>query len=440
MAHDLIFGKNKRNFSRVVASSTVAPIAPVSDEVTLVFSDSEKAMLDKISTARMKAEAGDRNAIKTLLAFSKDMSKIKAKAAKGDPKAKRVLLVLRESGLFNKPQNLSMLGLSLFSRKPSEDSHAKDRRAEKFEEEISLLYKPDQISNVAKMIAFNPEYRAMVEAMAKKGIKNAGQILAEAKKVSANPAVAMKGSSEDKVTQLRTQLRQLRQKDPKTQEDRQAIEVLSEKLARVEAMSGIGAYNPARRAARRAKRARKIANLKSRAAAGDPRAVARLQAMQRELNQIAPSAPPPYTPVSTPYTPAAPVYPQTNPYAYQQPVSAPPPYYQADDGTFYQTQPQPGQASPAIDVFVGRRSQRVDEEIAADQEDRGIISGSDMGGKSIPHENYRVAVMKAALKSSGGKRPTTRDYFKAKATVDQVIGKSGITIYMPGAMPGRRTI
>jgi hypothetical protein len=300
MAHDLIFGKNKRNFSRVVASTTTTP---VSDEVTLVFSDAEKAMLDKISTARMKAETGDRRSIKTLIDFSKNMAKIKAKAAKGDPKAKRVLLVLRESGLFNKPQTLSMLGLSLFSRKPSDDSHAHDRRVEKFEEEITRLYRPDQISDTAKMIAHNPEYRSMVEAMSKKGVKNAGQILAEAKKVSSGPAVAMRGPSDDKLTQLRTQLRQLRQKDPKTDQDRQAIEILSEKLARVEAMSG-----------------------------------------------------------------------------------------------------------------------------------------SEMGGKAIPHKNYRVAVMKAALKSTGGKRPTTRDYFKAKAAVDRAIGKSGISIYMPGAKPGRRTI
>jgi hypothetical protein len=118
----------------------------------------------------------------------------------------------------------------------------------------------------------------------------------------------------------------------------------------------------------------------------------------------------------------------------------PPPYYRDADGNFYQTQPQPGQGQPAIDVFVGTRSRRVDEEIAAEQEDRGIVSGSNCGGKSIPHENYRVAVMKAALKSSGGKRPSTKDYFQAKAAVDQTIGKSGITIYMPGAKPGRRTI
>lgn len=434
MAHDLIFGKNKRNYSRAVTQS---PTTPISDEVTFLFSESEKSMIDKISTARMKAGSGDRDAIKTLAKFAKDMAKVKARASKGDPKAKRIMLVLRESGLFNKPQTISMLGLSWLSRKPTDDTHAQDRRAEKFEEEITRYYKPDQISDAARIIAFNPEYRTLVEKLAKKGVKNAGQILAESKKFSQGTAVAMKGSSDDKLTQLRTQLRQLRQKDPKTAEDRQAIEILSEKLARIEAMSGIGAYNPARKAARRMKRARKIANLKARASAGDPRAVARLQAMQRELNQIAPSATTPYTPT---YPPPASFYPQTSPYAYQQPVSSPPPYYQDAEGNFYQTQPQPGQGQPAIDVFVGRRSQRIDEEIAADHEDRGIVSGSDIGGKSIPHENYRVAVMKAALKSSGGKRPTTRDYFKAKATVDQVIGKSGISIYMPGAKPGRRTI
>ena len=48
--------------------------------------------------------------------------------------------------------------------------------------------------------------------------------------------------------------------------------------------------------------------------------------------------------------------------------------------------------------------------------------------------------MKAAVKSAGGGKPTTKDFFQAKSAVDKVIGKAGITIYMPGAKPGRCTI
>ena len=61
-------------------------------------------------------------------------------------------------------------------------------------------------------------------------------------------------------------------------------------------------------------------------------------------------------------------------------------------------------------------------------------------GLSIPNSTYRATVHKYAVKHAGGGRPTTKDIFLAKTAVDQAIGKAGITLFMPGAKPGRRTI
>jgi len=73
---------------------------------------------------------------------------------------------------------------------------------------------------------------------------------------------------------------------------------------------------------------------------------------------------------------------------------------------------------------------------------RGIAKGRCGAecGASIPNTNYRMAVYRQAIRQNNGKLPTTKDIFKAKSKVDQVIGKAGISLYLPGAKPGRRTI
>ena len=319
MSHDLILGSTNRNFSLGLEAPKLGPALPVSDEVTVTFSPEEKSMLEKVSILRMKADSGDKDAKKQLVSFTKNVAKLKAQAGKGDDKAKRALLVLRESGIFNPTQQITILGAFI---------------------------------------------------------------------------------------------------------------------------------NQGRREARHNRRSQKIANLKTRAASGDQRAIARLQRMQQQLNSATPTGITPlpgtssYQPVnpgtSQPAYATQPAYVPQPSYA-AQPAYAPP-YYQDADGNYYQTQPQPGVVPPTVDVFVGHRSRRRDEEMAAEREDRGIVGGSFVGGNAIPHENYRVAVMKAAVKSANGTKPSTKDFFKAKAAVDKVIGKSGITIYMPGAQPGRRTI
>jgi len=214
----------------------------------------------------------------------------------------------------------------------------------------------------------------------------------------------------------------------------------------------------------------RLANLQARAAAGDQTAAAKLQQIQQRLTTelqtintpATATAPGVTTPALAAYAapgtalPAAPgtALPGTLAFStqYSNPPAAPPvspaniqyayqsPYYDPSTMSPYGPPPPP----PTVDVYQGdvgynghwafMRGLAEGEEISAEREDRGIVSGD-----AIPHDNYRVAVIKAAVKSAGGKTPTTQDFYKAKAAVDKVIGQAGISVYMPGATPGRRT-
>ena len=55
----------------------------------------------------------------------------------------------------------------------------------------------------------------------------------------------------------------------------------------------------------------------------------------------------------------------------------------------------------------------------------------------IPHDDYRVLVMTAALAKN--RKPTTKDFALAKARVDRVLVDRGIGISSPAARPGRVT-
>jgi hypothetical protein len=67
--------------------------------------------------------------------------------------------------------------------------------------------------------------------------------------------------------------------------------------------------------------------------------------------------------------------------------------------------------------------------------DEARAQGEDTLGDSMPHGEYRALVVRAA-----GRNPTTRALYLAQARVDAALGKSGTTIQIPGAAPGRRTI
>jgi len=420
MSYDLFLGPTKRNIAR-----DAEPTAPMSDEVTITFSDEEKAMLEKISILRMRAESGDKDSKKELIAFTKNVAKLKAKAKKGDLKAKRALLVLRESGIFNPTQQITILGFSLFSNK--EDEHAKQRRMERFEDEVTKLSSPAQITDFARIVAFNPPLQKLVQNMATKGSSNAINVLAASKQFNSDQPVTMRGIGDSSWYSQRRSSRQARRIARLTSLKSRAASGDQQAIARLRQMQ---------------------TRLSAKAATGDQRAVARLQQLDTNMpSTVTTQTQYPYT--ANTYTNQNSLYPTTT-YpnsSYSTPTTQN--YYQAADDNDYTTSANQNQSQPTIDVYQGD-SLGVEEAQALERDggstERSALRrtsrrhGDVVVGNAIPHDNYRVAVMKAAVKSAGGQRPTTKDFFKAKAAVDQVIGKSGITIYMPGAKPGRRTI
>lgn len=75
-------------------------------------------------------------------------------------------------------------------------------------------------------------------------------------------------------------------------------------------------------------------------------------------------------------------------------------------------------------------------------QESGVLRGPALTfamGAEIPNVTYRRAVFKQALRSAGGRRPSTIDVFRAKAAVDGVMRKAGISLYLPGAERGRIT-
>ena len=75
-------------------------------------------------------------------------------------------------------------------------------------------------------------------------------------------------------------------------------------------------------------------------------------------------------------------------------------------------------------------------------EDRIETNGRNQAfvGNEITHPEYRTLVLQRAIKMSGGKTPSTKEMYKAKADIDKALGNSGRRIRIPGAAPGRRTI
>jgi hypothetical protein len=61
-------------------------------------------------------------------------------------------------------------------------------------------------------------------------------------------------------------------------------------------------------------------------------------------------------------------------------------------------------------------------------------------GDALSHNEYRALVIKQAVKNASGKKPETKHFFAAKVAVDRSLGKSGVSIFIPGAKPGRRTV
>jgi hypothetical protein len=75
----------------------------------------------------------------------------------------------------------------------------------------------------------------------------------------------------------------------------------------------------------------------------------------------------------------------------------------------------------------------VRDEVRAQREDL-------CGEGDIRHDEYRVLVVRQAVREAGNRNPSTLHYWEAKKKVDSALGMAGVSIEIPGARPGRRTI
>ena len=111
MAHDLLFGKTRRNWSRGSCRAS-----QISDEVTVKLSDAEMNLLADLASTKMLADLGDKKARKKMHAVKKKISVLQKQARRGDPKARRALYVLNETGVFRGVQSFSLGSQTLGSQ------------------------------------------------------------------------------------------------------------------------------------------------------------------------------------------------------------------------------------------------------------------------------------------------------------------------------------
>ena len=116
MAKDLLFGRTNRNWSRGARSCTAAA---VSDEVTVKLTETEMNLLADIASTKMLADLGDKTAQKKMREVGKKIAGLKKQAKRGDPKAKRALYVLNETGVFRGVQTFSLGGVGSAAQIPN---------------------------------------------------------------------------------------------------------------------------------------------------------------------------------------------------------------------------------------------------------------------------------------------------------------------------------
>jgi len=68
----------------------------------------EQQFLAKLAVLKMQVDRGDKAALKRWRAFAVKIARTKKMADRGDPRAKRVITVLNESGLFAGVQSMSV--------------------------------------------------------------------------------------------------------------------------------------------------------------------------------------------------------------------------------------------------------------------------------------------------------------------------------------------
>ena len=86
---------------------------PMTDEVTLKLTEQEVAALSTMAAVRARADAGDPKAHKQMAKLAGKVVSLAKSAKRGNAKAARELLVMRESGILQRSQSLAMNGCGL---------------------------------------------------------------------------------------------------------------------------------------------------------------------------------------------------------------------------------------------------------------------------------------------------------------------------------------
>jgi hypothetical protein len=104
MARDIVLGRTPRNWARGVLPAPT----PTSDEVTVRLTEAEMSMLAEVAATKARAEAGDRGARSRMAKLASKIASLKKKASRGHEPSRRTLLVLRESGVFQGTQSITL--------------------------------------------------------------------------------------------------------------------------------------------------------------------------------------------------------------------------------------------------------------------------------------------------------------------------------------------
>jgi len=114
MAYDILLGKTRRNWSRGCGarSTMIPPEMPQEGVATIQLTEAEVDKLADIAATKVAADMGNKAALKKMIVVRKNVAKLQKQARKGDPKAKRALAVLEQSGVFRDYQSFSLSDLS----------------------------------------------------------------------------------------------------------------------------------------------------------------------------------------------------------------------------------------------------------------------------------------------------------------------------------------
>ena len=104
MAYDLLRRKEVPGDYSITSSIDVSISDPTST------SADEKTFIARLAVLKMNAEGGGKNAKKAWKAALANLVKLQKRAKKGDPKASHLIIVLRESGLFENVKAMKVSG------------------------------------------------------------------------------------------------------------------------------------------------------------------------------------------------------------------------------------------------------------------------------------------------------------------------------------------